>query len=163
MCELKQLGARGGSVLLWSTYVTLINTQQSFTHVWGNKQKETSTLSILYHAKHHLSLYSEIYQLLFLQNMFPSSSLLTEGWWIGDFRWGPWLAWGLQGDGFWRSCSHGAAGKIHGQRWDWCLSPGVTWGGEGRGQTKGQEDGVGWHCREKEAAVTIQSFFGGKK
>lgn len=45
MCELKQLGARGGSLLLWSTYVTLINTQQSFTHVWGNKKPERDKYS----------------------------------------------------------------------------------------------------------------------
>lgn len=40
MCELKKLGARGGSLLCWSTYVTLINTQQSIMHVWGNKKTE---------------------------------------------------------------------------------------------------------------------------
>lgn len=166
MCELKQLGATGGLLLCWSTYITLTNTQQSFMHVWGHKKTERenhpqynlprqppSTITIWNTSAAFCSKYVSLvitpYQWWWTVvdwafQMRSLAGVRATGWWFLKVP-RPWEQLGKPG-----------------QRQDWPPSPGVTRGGEGHGQTKGQEDGVGWHCREEEAAVTIQSFFRGE-
>ena len=141
MCELKQLGARGGSLLRWSTYITLIKTQQSFMHVWGNKKTEREKL-----PQYNLPCQP------------PSSTWNTSAAFCSKYvsliitSYRMMVDWGFQ----MRSLAGMRAARWRllkvprpleqlskpGQRQDWPLSPGVTWG---RWGTRTDQGARGWH------------------